>query len=75
MGFLQTCYSKMLMLKLQENKATTPISDVVLCYLFHLVDVFGARAEREAHMVTFFFRRFRDLCQLFNFVRQISQNP
>ena len=37
--------------------------------------VFGARALRDAHMVTFFFRRFRDMCQLFKLVRQISQNP
>ena len=38
-------------------------------------DVFGARALRDAHMVTFFFRRFRDMCQFFKLVRQISQNP
>ena len=45
----------------------------------HMV-IFGARALRGAHMVTFcpygdvFFRRFRDMCQLFKIVRQIPQN-
>ena len=37
--------------------------------------VFGAPDLRDAHMVTFFFRRFRDMCQFFKLVKQISQNP
>ena len=38
--------------------------------------VFGARPLQGDHMVTFcfFFRRFRDNCQLCKLVRQISQN-
>ena len=35
----------------------------------------GHERSEIAHMVTFFFRRFRDMCQLFKLVRQISQNP
>ena len=43
--------------------------------LTKILRIIGARALRDAHMVTFFFRRFRDVCQLFKLLRQISQNP
>ena len=44
-------------------------------HIRHLAIFIGARALRDAHMVTFFFRRFRDMCQFFKLVRQISQKP
>ena len=35
-------------------------------------DVFGARAERDCPYGDVFFRRFRDMCQFFKLVREIS---